>query len=394
MSNFISQVQKIFICVSFFALTFFVSCSTCYDYGCVEYEERGAVDTLFVYDSIFVFDSVFLNDTLTKLDSLIIKDSVVIKDTLAKIDTVHFVDSLIIRDSVVVKDTLTKVDTVYFVDSLIIKDSVYLNDVIVVGNGGDYISIMDAVRAAPNYSTLLILPGVYDEEVSLQNTGKFLRFIGYSKELCVITHSNGDYNHATLEVAQGYFENLTFVAAGNKIDEGAKMLSYAVHVDYDSETNSSLQFVNCNFINDGRECVGIGLRKNFTLSFKGCSFVTHNLSRMSESHIIYCHEQQADGVIGQRIEIIDCSFYDDGDYPAVAIFLQETSAYTGNDATLLVQRSIMNAKSGWLDGQPVVLYDWTEKKYISGGNKWRESYLWNLDLASGLNNEDVFNVKQ
>ena len=258
-----------------------------------------------------------------------------------------------------------------------------------VGENGNFETIQDAVNSVPDYSIIYIEHGTYQEAVDIRSTGKTLHLIGAERDRCILTYSSGDYQKPPLEIDKGFVENLTIKATGTTLDDGASQSAYCVHIDYDGEENSALQFINCNFENDIRNCVGIGLRQNFTVSFKGCSFVTHtqNLSP------VYCHEQQASNKTGQRLELIDCSVYNDSNIAGYPIYLQESSEYTGNTATILIQRCIVKYKGGFpTSGKAIYIRDYSTSSEASGGAGYLGSHTWYIDPMSDLNNEDILNV--
>lgn len=234
------------------------------------------------------------------------------------------------------------------------------------------------------------MPGVYNETVDVHTTGKFLHIKGLSRDACILTYSTGDYQEAPLEIGKGIVENLTIKATGTSHDSGAKQHAYCVHIDYSTSTNSSLQFRNCNFENDIRNCVGIGLRSNFT-----CSFIQCNFKSNAGSGPFYCHEQQADHITGQRVELIDCSFWQNSSssFSNNAIRLQESSQYVDNQATILIQRCIVYSTIGFANGNPVYIYDYSGKKESKGGSGFLGSRVWPLDPMSALNNNSALNAR-
>lgn len=263
------------------------------------------------------------------------------------------------------------------------------NKFLYVGSGQTYTTIMSAVNAANDGDTIVIMPGTYNEEVDIRSTGKFLNIIGTQRDKCIITHSNGDYYHPPMEIDKGYVANLTIRATGTTLDAGATMYAYCVHIDYDSEENEALQFVNCNFENDAREAVGIGLRENYTLSFKGCTFVNNNLVNATQPRVFYCHEGPGNNHTGQKCELIDCTFNSPSNGRAFAIVLQQTGANTGNDADFLIQRSIMKTGGTWWS-VPLLMWDYSTNAPATGGAKWKGSSVWNLDPCSALNEYSDF----
>lgn len=262
-----------------------------------------------------------------------------------------------------------------------------------VGAGETYTTIQAAVDAAQDYDTIIVHPGTYNEDVNAVTANKFIKIVGVSKDLCILTHSNGNYSTPPLEIAKGIIQNLTIKATGTTLDPGASNFAYCVHIDYDTEANSSLVFEDCVFENDMASCVGIGLRENYTLTFKNCVFTSHH-----SASPVYCHEQQADNKSGQRLELINCSMYNDWMSGHVkSVTLQESGAYNGNTMTMLIQRCILKTKNGFDPaGKALVInkYGAGTGGEGSGGAGYLGSKGWYLDPLSELNNEAIVNYSE
>lgn len=276
--------------------------------------------------------------------------------------------------------------------SNILNKPAELTKTLLVGSGKEYTTIQSAVNAANDGDTIFIFPGTYDEAVDCQTGGKFIRIVGFSRDSVVITHSGANYNTPPLEIGKGVVENLTIAATGNTIDPDSGVASgaYCVHIDYNQESGSSLQFKNCKFTSELSPCVGVGLRSDFTLSFKGCEFVC-----TSGQSPVYCHEEQASNKTGQRIELIDCSISNEGNGETDAcVLLQETATLSGNVATILMQRCIMKRTYGAFDStnKAVKLRFYGEGS--ADGDGYLGSHLWKLDYMSELNNESIANSSE
>lgn len=146
---------------------------------------------------------------------------------------------------------------------------------IVDKNGnGDYESISEAVEKTTEGSTIIIMPGVYDEAV--KSAGKELHFVGISKEVCIIKNSTCSYYTPPLEIACGSMSNITLIAD----DEGNTTVSkddtsskpYAVHIESGYGVGKKLTFNNCKFVSKWNAAVGMGLRPNQTVTFNNCEF--------------------------------------------------------------------------------------------------------------------------
>lgn len=262
-----------------------------------------------------------------------------------------------------------------------------------VGSGQEYTTIQSAVDAASSGDTIFIFPGTYNEAVECRTTGKFLRLIGMSRDSVVLTHSGSNYYYPPLEIGEGIVENMTIKTTGSTIDpdSGINAGAYCVHIDYNQETNSSLQFLNCMFTSELAPCVGIGLRENFTLSFKNCEFVG-----TSGQAPVYCHEQQANNKTGQRIELIDCSLSNEGNHASDScVLLQETPTLSGNVATILMQRCIMKRTYGdFTDSHKAVTLTFYGGSGTADGDGYLGSHLWKLDYMSELNSEAIANSSE
>lgn len=262
-------------------------------------------------------------------------------------------------------------------------------NVLVVGQGFEFSTIQSAVDAAQDGSTILIMPGVYNEAVKTVYQEKLLHLVGFDRNKCIITHPVNDYFNPPLEIAKGMVENLTFVVTGTELDNNG---AYCVHIDFTQSIGQSLQFVNCAFKGTVTPCVGIGLRENFTLSFVGCSFENY-----AKNGPIYCHEQQDNNKTGQRIEVVDCSILNSAtDAIRPAVTLQESTSYTGNEATILLQRNIMKCKYGDYTQAHDAIWckDHSTNEPTSGGGKYLDSHIWELDFMSEMNSESIANYSE
>ena len=252
------------------------------------------------------------------------------------------------------------------------------DDLIKVGVGYDYETITEAVAAVPDGSTIMLMPGTYIEAVDIDSTNKFLKIIGFSRDACIWQYDVSDYKNPPLEIGKGIIENITFKCTGTG---GEALMAYNVHIDNDTSKNSSLQFINCRFINPIRECVGIGLRQNFRLSFINCEFETDSKS------CVYCHEEQNNNISGQYIELIDCSMKRNSD--GSVILIQETPSLVNNHATIRMQRCI--AKNTGMSAV-IKATQYNQVPINLEGDGFLGTNLWTLDTVSSLNNDSLLNA--
>lgn len=252
-------------------------------------------------------------------------------------------------------------------------------NIITVGAGHDYTTIQAAVDVAPDNSIIYIMNGVYDEAVDIKTSGKYLVLIGESRDGTILTHDGSYYSYPPLEISRGRVENMTIIRTGNVNleDNGA----YCVHADYFGMAASSIQFKNVRFINTITACVGIGLRNNSRVSFLDCDF------ECGASEVFYCHEQQADDISGQYVELINCTLKQTGN--GYVIRLQETPSFTNNSATIRMQRNIVKNSAHPSNIIWVYQIGANPPGLIYGG--YLGSKVWTLDDMSALNNENILN---
>ena len=246
-----------------------------------------------------------------------------------------------------------------------------------VGPQRPYTTIQSAVDAASSGDVIYIDPGTYIEAVNC--VGKNIHMIGCGPDITIIQYPGDDYYYPPLEASGGLFENIGFVCTSGTPAEGAIGLSYAVHIDYDEETNNALTFQHCKFKTVNHHCVGIGLRDHFTVRFEDCAFA----SRVAP---VYCHEQQANNKIEQRIELVDCTIRTNGSGPC--ILLQETPAYTGNVMTIMMQRVIAKTNSNDIMGA----LTYPDHSVPTTGGHYLHLQSWYNDEMSSLNTASIMNV--
>ena len=264
--------------------------------------------------------------------------------------------------------TMTEYQNYIFgIDSSMIIDS---SNQLHVGPQREYTTIQSAVDAASSGDVIYIDPGVYLEAVDC--VGKNIHMIGCGADITQIQYPGDDYYYPPLEASGGLFENLSFVCTSSTPAQGAISQSYAVHIDYDAEENNALTFLHCKFKTVNRHTVGIGLRDHFTVRFEDCTFT-------SQAAPVYCHEQQANNKIEQKIELVDCTIRTNG--TDGCILLQETPAFTGNRMHILMQRVI--AKT---NGDAIMkAQTYPDHTDPTTGGHYLHLQSWYLDEMSSLN---------
>ncbi len=177
------------------------------------------------------------------------------------------------------------------------------NNIITVGKGAgfDYNTLTAATNAAPSGSTIIVYPGVYENECVTAGTTKTLYIIGVDRDKCVIKNNLGEYQYAVIHIASGLLRNLTVIQEGT--DPGQTSGAYGVHADFNPGQNSTLRIENChlqsNVPNTGG--IGIGLRKDMHLTIKGCRLVSGTSGRA-----LYAHDDDGGSGGAQYLHVIDC----------------------------------------------------------------------------------------
>ena len=256
-------------------------------------------------------------------------------------------------------------------------DIIGINADFIVGQGLLYETITDAINDASDGDTIYVTPGTYTEAIDAR--GKNIKIKGFSRDSCILTYPASDYLEPPLEMAKGVVEDMTIIATGSTLAPGATFLAYCVHIDFGEERNNSLQFKNCRFVNEARQCVGIGMRGNYRLSFINCEF------ECNTDGCVYLHEEQASNVSGQYVEFIDCSMKRNsiGD----VIRMQESPGYTDNVAIVRFQRNILVN----LGGTAIVMQQYGSQPGLTGDG-YLGSTNWILDTASALNNNSLLDA--
>lgn len=249
-----------------------------------------------------------------------------------------------------------------------------------VGANEKYKTIQSAVDDAPDGATIHIMRGVYNEAVDIRSTKKKLHLIGEQRDLVILTHGMEDYYTPPLEMNEGMVENMSIICTGDHAETVAG--AYCVHIDYNEGLNSALQFKNVYFKNTIRQCVGIGLREGFRLSFVNCEFEADN------AEPFYCHEQQNDNCTNQYVELIDCSLKRNSD--GYVMILQETTTLNNTKATIRMQRCIAKNIANSDKIIHATQYGSDKPGLIFDG--YLGTKLWELDVMSVGNNADILNA--
>ncbi|MBO5030849.1 MAG: hypothetical protein J6D08_03015 [Lachnospiraceae bacterium] len=171
------------------------------------------------------------------------------------------------------------------------KGTVY---VIAQDGSGDFTTIQEGVDNAASGDTLLIYPGVYEENVEIYN--KTVNLLGTDKDSCVLKYQSTEYHKIPLTFGAGCVANLTIygfnegerennrmVLAGSydnssleSIWEWQKNFSgYALHIDQNYTYGKEAYIENCRIISNNNQCIGIGCRGESTITFENCELISN-----------------------------------------------------------------------------------------------------------------------
>lgn len=169
-----------------------------------------------------------------------------------------------------------------------------------------------------NPATVLIYPGVYDEQIILDDLHG-IAFIGCGVGKTVI-QSNGAYPDCTLHVQGDYsFCNMSIINNNTS--------TYAVHSDpVDKLTSGIVEFRNCH-IKGGSNAIGYGAGNNTELRVINCVLE-------ASSSPIYAHNCAYGGRSGQKLTLLDNLFYDNSEH--MALLLDDAGYTNGGQVSQLV----------------------------------------------------------
>ena len=174
--------------------------------------------------------------------------------------------------------------------------------VVDINGNGDYTSLTAATDACADGATILVMPGIYDNEVIVGGKTKTLFIIGVDRDKCVIKNNHGIYSDAVIHISSGLLRNLTVYQYGT--NAGQSSGSYGVHADFNTMYNSTLRIENCTLRSDVPNTggIGIGLRGNGKLTIKSCHLISGTSNRA-----LYAHDNNNPGYDGEQWLIVeDC----------------------------------------------------------------------------------------
>ncbi len=246
-----------------------------------------------------------------------------------------------------------------------------------VGEGKQFATIQEAVNAAKDGDVIEVYPGTYTEAVCV--TEKTLTIQGTDKEKCILQYPNGDYLVPPLEMGSGVLKNMTIHATHQEQVPGSIAKAYALHIDYHISRNTTFTIENVNFVNDSYQTLGIGLRNDFTLTFKNCSFICK-----ANFNAFYCHDDPG-GVKApnQQLVVDNCYFENNGSTPTIMLQSQEQE---GSDITCLwTNNEILNKGTGKLVDRQFWNPKVSEEEGWLGMTYWKNSSKSSGNTAEELN---------
>ena len=170
---------------------------------------------------------------------------------------------------------------------------------------GDFLTIQEGVDAVNSGDTLIICPGVYEENVEIM--AKTVNLLGVDRDSCILQYDTVNYGKVPLTVAAGQIRNITIKGYKNankgmflpvisvqedSFDEDSQELlrqsaysGYAVHVDQNYLYGKELSFEKCRIESYNSYCMGIGSRGESTITVTECELLA-----AGDGGCIYLHD--------------------------------------------------------------------------------------------------------
>lgn len=188
--------------------------------------------------------------------------------------------------------------------------------VLEVGATKRFKTIQEAVNVANDGNTILVYPGVYDEQV--QATSKTLHITGINKYTCILRDRSSNYYTPPIEIQNGSITNMSIYETADMPTEGlenitipgtslnAKNMAYCIHADwnFNIKSNNELIIDNCILRNANRPCIGAGLHGNSSLKVRRCIMYSGISDEGKGRGAFYCHAA-ADGEEQQFLELLN-----------------------------------------------------------------------------------------
>jgi hypothetical protein len=208
-------------------------------------------------------------------------------------------------------------------------NSLQMQNVIIVSKSGSkYKTISSAVADAPDGTTIIVMPGTYNESVNI--TGRNLAIVGVNKRTCIIQEDNGNYSTPPVNMSGGgnYLANLSIISTHDNSTQ--YMNSYAVHCD--SPGVGTSEIYNCVLISKQHAAIGIGLHDQQTLILNKCELYKNDIDASKFVGAIYMHNYQPNGATNQKMIVKNCTVVSDTNYALVVEDANHRPGGGGGDA--------------------------------------------------------------
>ena len=164
-----------------------------------------------------------------------------------------------------------------------------------INGNGDFTSIKDAVNISPSGSTILVMAGEYDEQVSAW--GKEMHIVGIDREACILKDTSGNYSTPPLEIGAGSIQNMSIIEEAN--GSGTEnMGAYAIHVEDNNLFNKKLLIRNCYICSDSSSAIGMGLRGGCSVRIEDCEIICAGARASTGAAPLYFHDADAQAYWG------------------------------------------------------------------------------------------------
>lgn len=227
---------------------------------------------------------------------------------------------------------------------------------------GDFVSIQEGVDSVKSGDTLLIYPGIYEENVIVEN--KTVNLIGVSPECCFLMANSDNYHHIPLTIAAGRVYGLT--VCGTTTKESVQKPSrvkpdydiadpvsvylwqdqypgYAIHIDQSYSAGKTLSIENCRIISENNYCIGIGCWESTEITIADCELISgegrsgcifvHNISYPVE--VQAAHVTIKNSALKNYAGPYVMAVHSEGDLSPIALTFQNVKvsmvAYENND---------------------------------------------------------------
>lgn len=181
---------------------------------------------------------------------------------------------------------------------------------------GDFVSIQEGVDSVASGDTLLIYPGIYEENVIIKD--KTVNLIGVDPAYCIVTANADNYHHIPLTTAAGRVYGLTICGTSDREDQGraadavlagmsfdiydpesiytwqSMHSGYAIHIDDRYASGKKLHIENCRILSEGNYCIGIGCWGGMEITVEDCQLFSGG-----RSGCIFLHNNAIDEGMAQ-----------------------------------------------------------------------------------------------